>query len=175
REVEKLFPELMEYVRDPNVWENVDAFFAPMITVGGVKCAGKEFDPRRGKAKVKFSPVLPEHYEASKFAPKNCDKVFALCLLRAYQPLVEAGKNDRTIWEKIKGWFSDKTPFEDYFDKLADAIYFWKMFGGYFTENPSFLRTQGHDELQRLIENLAKNGPEDGCTTLNFVYPPKVK
>ena len=175
KEVEELFPELMEHIRNPNVWGNVDAFFSPMITVGGVKCAGREFDPRSGKGKVKFSPILPEHFEASPFLPKNCDKVFALCLLRAYQPLVEEWKKDRTIPERIKAWWTGKTPFEDYFDKLADAIHFRKMFGGFFAENPSFLTSQGRGDLQPTLEEMSKDGPEDGCTTLNFVYPPMVK
>ena len=174
KDVEGLFPELMEFIRNPDVWGNVDAFFAPMITVGGVKCAGREFDVQSGKAKVKFSPILPEYYEETKFVPMNCDKVFALCLLRAYQPLVEEWKNDRSVWETIKSWFSNKTPFEDYFEKLSDAIHFWKMFSGFFVENPSFLESQG-SELRQVFEEMSKDGPEDGCTTLNFVYPPMVK
>ena len=63
--VEALFPDLVKFVRDPEIWGNVDAFFAPMITVGGIKCNGRTFDPRTAKGMIRFSPIVPAHYALS--------------------------------------------------------------------------------------------------------------
>lgn len=176
KKVEALFPDLVKFVRDPNVWANVDAFFAPMITVGGIKCNGRTFDPKTAKGTIRFSPIVPAHYEKTPFLPKNCEKVFALCLLRTYKPLVEEWKENRSGWEAFVAYFRGKTPFEVFFDKLSEAIHFPKMLCAYFVANPDFLNSQGKDEqyLQTRFENYAKScdAPEDGCVTLNPVYWP---
>ena len=182
-EVEKLFPDLISYVRNPQVWSNVDAFFAPMITVGGVKCTGRSFNPATCKGEIKFSPILPEHRDKTPFHPKNCEKVFSLCLLRAYKPLVEEWRANASLWDRIKAVFAGNTPFEVFFDNLSEAIHFPMMICGYFISNPDFLNSQGEDEknLQSACEEYVKqcekeNVPEDGCTALNPVYwPTKIK
>lgn len=178
-EVEKLFPDLISYVRNPEVWGNVDAFFAPMITVGGIKCTGRNFNPVTCRGEIKFSPVIPAHRDKTPFHPKNCEKVFALCILRAYKPLVEEWKTNASTWDKIKVFFAGKTPFEVFFDKLSVAIHFPKMFCSYFVSNPDFLNSQGEDgkTLQKSFEEYAKkceeeNVQEDGCIALNPVYWP---
>ena len=176
KEVENLFPELLKYVQDANVWSNVDAFFAPMITVGGIKCSGQEFNPVTCKGAIRFSPIIPAHYDCTPFKPQNCDKVFALCLLKAYRSLVKEWTENRTLWERFISVFSNRTPFEAFFDKLAEAIHFRKMFGSYFAENPSFFKSHGAEgaRFQELMESWVKedDGHEDGCTALNAVYWP---
>lgn len=178
-EVEKLFPDLISYVRNPEVWGNVDAFFAPMITVGGIKCTERSFNPVTCKGEVKFSPIIPEHRDVTPFHPKNCEKVFALCLLRAYKPLVDEWRANAGRWERFKAWCAGKTPFEVFFDKLSVAIHFPTMFCSYFVSNPDFLNSQGEDgkTLQKAFEEYAKkceeeNVQEDGCIALNPVYWP---
>ena len=171
-EVEQLFPELVRFVRDPDIWGNVDAFFAPMITVGGIRCSGRSFDPAAGKATIRFAPVVPAHSDITPFKPMNCDKIFALCLLRTYRALVEEWKENRTLWERVTSFFRNTTPFEKFFDQLAESIGFLKLFGTYFAEHPEFLASQGHGNLQDFYAKLAGMGPEDGCATLNMVYFP---
>ena len=173
REIEKLFPELVKYIQNPNVWHNVDAFFAPMITVGGIRCNGHEYNPDTCKGTIRFSPIVPAHYDRTPFRPQNCDKVFALCLLRAYKALVAEWMDNRTIWERFTGIFSNKTPFEAFFDRLSDSLHFKKMAASYFVENPSFLKAQGMNEVQAIMERWAEeDSPEDGCGTMNAVYWP---
>lgn len=182
-EVEKLFPGLISHVRNPEVMYNVDAFFAPMITVGGIKCTGRSFNPATFKVEVKFSPVIPALREKTPFHPKNCEKVFALCLLRAYKPLNEEWRRKASLMERARAWWNGKTPFEVFFDALSEAIHFDKMVLSYLVANPGFLNSQGEDgkTLQREVEELwkrfeANNIPEDGCASLNHVYwPTKIK
>lgn len=174
-EVERLFPELVEHVQDPSVWGNVDAFFAPMITVGGIKYTGRSrFDPQRCCGTLQFSPVVPEHYDATKFHPMNCDKIFAMCLLRAYAGLVADWRKNASIWAKLLATLKGKTPFEVFFEKLADAIGFNRLFGTFFANHPAFLRQLGESgaRLQEAYEQMAQQGTEDGCATMNVVYHP---
>ena len=179
KKVEALFPDLVKFVRDSNVWGNVDAFFVPMITVGGIKCNGRTFDPSKLMGTIRFSPIIPAHYAVTPFKPQNCEKVFALCLLRAYKPLVNEWQANASIWAKIKAYFAGKTPFEVFFDKLSESIHFLKMFCEYFVSNPDFLNSQGETgkEMQSVLEEYVKKCdndkvPEDGCATLNPVYWP---
>ncbi len=174
-DVENLFPELVEYVQDPSVWGNVDAFFAPMITVGGIKCTGRSrFDPQRCCGTLQFSPVVPEHCDATKFHPMNCDKIFAMCLLRAYAGLAADWRQRASLLAKIVAKFKGKTPFEVFFDKLADSIGFNRLFGTFFANHPAFLRQLGESgaRLQEVYEQMARHGTEDGCATMNVVYYP---
>ncbi len=171
-----LFPDLVKFVRDPEIWGNVDAFFAPMITVGGIRCNGRTFDPRTAKGTIRFSPIVPAHYEKTPFLPQNCDKVFALCLLRAYKPLVEEWKKNRSPWETLWSFFR-KTPFEVFFDKFSESIHFGKMVGDYFIANRDVFKKQGWsdervNELVEVFKTLHKDCPEDGCEALNPVYWP---
>lgn len=177
KKVEALFPDLVKFVRDPNVWGNVDAFFAPMITVGGIKCNGRTFDPRTAKGTIRFSPIIPEHYDVTPFKPQNCDKVFALCLLRAYKPLVQEWKDNATPWEKIKALFFGKTPFEVFFEKLSDSIHFLKMVGDYYIANRDMFKNAGwsDEKIKTFLDEFQtvyKDFPEDGCEALNRVYWP---
>lgn len=176
-EVEKLFPDLMSFVMNPDVCGNVDAFFAPMITVGGIKCTGRNFNPVTCRGEIKFSPVIPAHRDKTPFHPKNCEKVFALCILRAYKPLVEEWKINRSPWEALLAFFKGKTPFEVFFDKFSHSIHFGKMIGDYFIANRDELKNEGLSDEQikillDLFKTLNKDCPEDGCEALNRVYWP---
>ena len=176
-EVESLFSELVKYVQDPNTWNNVDAFFVPIITVGGIKFTGLFFNPCTLRPELRFSPVVPDHYEKTPFRPQNCEKVFALCLLRAYRSVVEEWKKSAP-WRFFERW-KRKMPFEVFFDKLSEAIHFPMMIFRYCVSNPDFLNSQGETgkEMQSACEEYVKRrendkAPEDGCVALNPVYWP---
>ena len=169
KEVETLFPELIRQIRDPEVWGNVDAFFAPMITVGGIKYSGRQYNPRTCKGEIRFSPILPAHYEKTPFHPQNCDKVLGLCLLRAYGPIVAEWKKNLTILGRVlagfKALFGTRTPFEVFFNKFADALHFRKMVATYHVENHT-------DEEEDFMEWFTEDHSESGCSAMNPVYWP---
>ena len=146
-----------------------------MITVGGIRYTGRsEYDPVRFRGTLQFSPAVPEHPEAAKFRPMNCDKIFAMCLLRAYPGLVADWRENSTIWERLIARFKGKTPFEAFFERLAEAIGFNRLFGTFFVDHPAFLRQFGEPgaRLQEAYGQMAAQGTEDGCATMNVVYRP---
>lgn len=174
QEVENLFPGLLSFVRDPSVWANVDAFFTPMITVGGIKCVGSHYDPDIARGVASFAPAIPKHYRQTPFLPKNCDKIFAMCLLRAYEPMDEEWKSKRTLWQRLTG---AKSPFGTFFDELAKTINFYRMFGTYVANNrESITQYYPEGDARRALvpqwANWAECGTEDGCKTLNLVWLP---
>lgn len=181
REVERLFPDLLSFVRDPDVFVNVDAYFTPMITVGGIKCVGSRFNSAISRGVASFAPALTKHYALTPFLPKNCDKIFAMCLLRAYEPMDEEWKSKRTIWQRLTG---AKSPIRAFFEELANAINFNRMYGIYVANNRDFLTTyyreriqdeavsKAHIEMVPTWSGWSELGTEDGCKALNLVWIP---
>lgn len=182
-QVEKLFPDLMEFVLNPENLGKVSALYAPMITVGGIRCSGTEAKVLPDgcvKASAKFSPALPEHYDATPFDPRNCDKVFAICLLNAYKPLVKAWSENLGPLNHPVEWILYKLfghiPFAEFFHRLSLASGFYAMLARYVLDNPALLDAWERDESKSALlgfyKSLRDEAKEDGCTALNFVIPP---
>ena len=170
--VRQRFGDLMAFAEDPATWTNIDAYFMPMITVGGIKSSGYRFDPVRRRGIVSFAPVLMEYLGKTPFAPRNCDKILALCLLRVYQQLVAEWKADRTILDVIRSWFGDKTPFEAFFGELVRKFQFYPMMARKEIElwktredSEKVAAWSAYLESQRGIQY-------DGCECLNACYYP---
>lgn len=169
-EVDGLFPGLIDYFQKEDVYKNVDAYFAPMITIGGIRFAGMKFNAETGRAANSFVSAIPENYDETPFLPLNCDKVFALCLMRTYPLLVKGWKKEMGPIDKLKSWFSDKTPFEEFFASFAESINFNKMRFTYFMKHPEVLTGAGRDVAMSFVKQIAESGRYDGCEALNWTY-----
>lgn len=176
-EIEKLFPELVSHVRNPDVWANVNAFFIPMITVGGVKCIGVRYDPKVREVVSEFSPALTTHYVRTPFYTRNCDKIFALSLFRMYER-IKIRRSTGQILPEV--WFRD--PLEVFVRELAESIDYKRMCGEYFAANKEnlieyFQNAIRDEELKSVYlghvsewaNRSAIGVAEDGCWALNPV------
>lgn len=176
RQVERLFPDLLAFVKNLEVWANVDAVFAPMITLGGIRCAGQSYDPARHATTVRFASVVPGRPSATPFHPMNCDKIFALCLLRAFNSINDEWRQRTPLlfraFRTFRALLGQKTPFEVFFENLAEAIHFWKLLFHFLAFDPAAPAPPDGVDWKQIYGIFSKDVPEDGCAALNWLYNP---
>lgn len=183
--------ELVRFLTDDKNARSVDAYFIPMITVGGIKSNGQRSENGRT---VEFVPVVPEFYKLTPFAPKNCEKLLALCLLQVYAPLVRYWNVNRSLWEKgwratakrsgrVLSWLGRKLrvsrvkKLSEKVDRIADST----PFEAFFSEMVKCFRMD--EMLKTSIKDGAFSGLSkdvssecfDGCACLNEVVWPEIK
>ena len=90
--------------------------------------------------------------------------------MRTYPLLVKEWKKEMGPIETLKSWFSDKTPFEEFFVAFAESINFNKMRFTYFMKHPEVLTDAGRDVAMSFVKQIAESGRHDGCEALNWTY-----
>lgn len=167
-----LFPGLFDFCKENR--NRVDVFFAPMITVGGITCKGIVMDDSRFEevglmAKVAFGPILEKYYHRTPFRPMNCDRVFALCLLKMREAMASAWAHEHPIMNFLS-WFFDN-PVHVFLDQLSRSIGMEKMLGEYILNHFGDFRDLPKEDRQNLriaAEKLIQESPStNGCAWLN--------